>query len=238
MPPVQNTKSSSRGPLYIILGVLALIVVAGGVYAATQSSRPTVSTLPNNTNAQGTITVGSGPTVVDIYQDYQCPNCARVEDAVGDDVNRLIADGSVTVNYQLMSFLGPESERGTAAAFCAADANTFSEYNTYLLANQPGEKTGGYTTSDLIAAGTAVGLGEDFSECVRSGTYASLVGVSDDTALQNGVSATPTYVVDGTPLRPETTADILADIGAAVANKAALPSVDGSAGDAPAAKRS
>lgn len=226
----QQPQSSSKVILIVIVAVLAVIAIGGIIYASTTGSSKTVAVaaVPAHTSSTGVISVGNGPVQVDVYEDFQCPSCAKTEAVLGADLTRLVETNAVTLNYHMMSFLGPESERAAAAGFCAANDNKFEQFHSYLFAHQPQEHSGGYTTSDLIAAGKAVGLGQPFADCVTAGTYAALTKTVDDSALQAGVTGTPTFFVDGTKLTPKTVDDVLAAILAATKNATPSPSVSAS----------
>ena len=145
----------------------------------------------------GPIVVSKGPVTLDLYEDFQCPSCRELQQTSGKTIDELEKTGKVTANYYMMSFLGPESVRAANAGGCAQDQGKFKPFYDYLYAHQPAEKTGGYTTDDLIAAGRAVGITNPaFDECVTSMKYQNWVTNVNDTAGQK-VTGTPTLFVNG-----------------------------------------
>jgi hypothetical protein len=71
-----------------------------------------------------------------------------------------------------------------------------------VFAHQPQERTGGFTTDDLLALGRTVGLDDAaFTGAVRSMTYAAWVAHVDDQASRDGNVGTPELLrVGGQPL--------------------------------------
>ena len=201
-PSAPSDEASSKGKL--VFGgvvILVILVIIGGIaWSSIDASKIASTGQPPNTNEQGAVVVGNGPVSVDIYEDFQCPGCSTLEKTQGAAIQKLIDTGKITVNYHTMSFLGPESDRAAAAAFCAAaiSPSQFSKLHSYLFANQPPEKTGGFTTNDLLAAGTALGLDPSYATCVQNATYAAYAKVVTENASKAGVVQTPTVFVNGT----------------------------------------
>ena len=112
-------------------------------------------------------------------------NCPRRWAALrGATIDELEKTGKVTANYYMLSFLGPQ-KRAANAAGCAQDQGKFKPFYDYLYAHQPPEKTGRYTTNDLIAAGRAVGITSPaFDECVTSMKYQNWVTNVNDAAAE------------------------------------------------------
>lgn len=149
----------------------------------------------------------AGTPVLDVYEDFQCPACKSLEQASGQTIRDLARGGDARVVFYPMSFLGPESDRASAATGCAADAGRYLEYHRVLFENQPAEQTGGYTIEDLVAFGGQAGISaadrEQFESCVREGTYTGWADDLDGQAADAGVTRTPTLVLEGRTLTPE-----------------------------------
>ena len=146
-----------------------------------------------------------GAATVDIYEDFQCPYCARFERLNGTAVKSLAREGRVIVVVHLMTFLdenfGNDSSRRAAnAAFGASDAGRFAEFHSTVFANQPGEGAG-YTDDDLLAFGQQAGIEGAALDTLRSvvsdATYADYVAATEQSAENNGVQGTPGFFVNG-----------------------------------------
>src|SRR5580693_10203320 len=107
-----------------------------------------------------------------VFEDLQCPYCREFEEISGDLLRREVAAGSVAIEYRIRSFLGPESVRAANALAAAAEAGHFDQLRRELFAHQPAENSGGFTTDDLLEAGSRAGLtGHEYTTAVREGRY-------------------------------------------------------------------
>ena len=52
---------------------------------------------------------GDGPTRLDVWLDFQCPNCKTFEATYGEAIGKAIAKGSVTLVVHPLSFPRRES---------------------------------------------------------------------------------------------------------------------------------
>jgi protein-disulfide isomerase len=194
-----------RRERFIRAGVSVAVMVVVAVIVNRGSDGPEgTGAIPSGTVEGGTgVAVGEtdAPVTVDYWFDFQCPFCGEFEATNGPVLEELVADGTARVVYHPAAFLGDESDRASNAFGCAIDAGRPVEYLTELFANQPPERTGGYTTDDLLAAGQAVGLDDaGFESCVRDGTYADWGRHVLDAFRDEGLEATPSVLLNGEPL--------------------------------------
>jgi protein-disulfide isomerase len=218
----------------VVGGVLAavLLVVAVVVVIVVQTGRTATSAaaaVPANTIDGGTtIVVGSAaaPVTVDLYEDFQCPNCKAFEDETGQTLAQLIADGTVQAHYHGMAFLDTSanddySTRALDAAAAVVDAagpDAFETFHDLLYANQPAEGGTGLTDDQLIAYATQAGAGgETVQQEIRDLTFGDWVKNVTDQASQDGVTGTPTVLVDGTTLDDMSPGGLTAAVQAAQA---------------------
>ena len=195
-----------------------LVVVAIVVVVVVQTARTSTSAdaaVPAGTAAgtsETAFAVGAddAPVTVDLYEDYQCPNCKAFEDAAGSTLEDLVTAGTVRVVYHGMAFLDSSqnddySTRAlNAAAVVASTAGTtaLETFHDLLYANQPDEETGsGLTDDQLITyAGQAGASGEEVEADIRDLVYGDWTEQATDQASKDGVTGTPTVFVDGTQL--------------------------------------
>jgi protein-disulfide isomerase len=171
--------------------------------------------------------VGTGPVVVDLYEDFMCPICHNFEDQSGPTIKQLVAANKITVRYHTVSILDRSSngtKYSTRAAGAAAEAaieGKFIEYHDALYANQPEENSNGLTDAKLIDIGKSVGLTSSaFADAVNKQTYDSWVSKVTDTFSARHYTGTPTIVVAGKQLQGAndtvpTTADLTKAVDAA-----------------------
>ncbi len=211
----------------------AVVVVAVVVAIVVQTAR--TSTTADAAAPSGTVAGGDGytfavgpedaPVTVDLYEDFQCPNCKAFEDAVGSTLEDLVSAGTVRVVHHGMAFLDTSrnddySTRAlNAAAVVASTSGTeaFERFHDLLFAHQPDEGTGsGLTDDELIAYAEQAGAGAaDVETGIRDLVYGGWVERATDQASQDGVTGTPTVFVDGTAVRDLSAEGITAAVAAA-----------------------
>ncbi len=109
-----------------------------------------------------------------------------------------IDSGKARLIYRNMAIIGQESIWAAQAAMCASDQNKFWTYGNYLFTHQQGENTGAFSVANLKKFAVAVGLDSNtFNTCLDSGKYASAVSQQTAQGQQRGVTATPTFFING-----------------------------------------
>jgi protein-disulfide isomerase len=190
----------------VAVAVLAIFGLVGwGVFAAQRGHD--YNAPPDTTDDDTGILVGSGPVVVDVYEDFICPACRQFEQAAGPTLDRLVAEEKVRIAYHPVAFLDrfsstEYSTRAAAAAACAAVGSKFREYSQKLFQQQPPEGGPGLSDQQLVNLGTSVGLSVDsFAPCVFDGTYRQWTRHVTEEASRAGVTGTPTVLVADKPVR-------------------------------------
>ena len=209
---VEQQKAAARRrrvTVWTSVAVVAVLVIAGligwGVLAG-QDKKIEASrvTTPSVAVDEGTaFAVGSGPVVVDIYEDFMCPICNGFEGTTGPTIKQMIAEKKVTVRYHPVAILDDASNgtrystRSAGAVAAAAVDGKFTEYHEVLFANQPREGSEGLTDAKLIELGRSVGLGDTFANAVTGKTYDNWATKVTETFASRGFNGTPTIVVNG-----------------------------------------
>lgn len=169
----------------------------GEIRAGRQLDRPQA-----DRNAMGD---PNAPVRVEEFSDFQCLYCRLfTEEQESNIVENYVKTGKVYFVYTPFSILDGQDQNGESkaaaqAAYCAADQGRFWEYHDILFANQNGENIGDFSDQRLIAFAETLGLDvPTFKSCYNAGQYRQQV--LDDLARGRGlgVSATPTFVVNGT----------------------------------------
>ena len=218
----------------VIGGVVAaaVLVVALVVVVVVQTRRTSVSAdapVPVNTSGDGYVfAVGAAdaPVTVDLYEDFQCPVCKALEDDAGSTLDDLVAAGTAQVRYHGMAFLDTAenddySTRAlNAAAVVATVAGTeaYATFHGLLFADQPAEGGSGLTDDQLVEYAAQAGAsGATVEEGIRDLFYGDWVAAATDRASQDGVTGTPTVLVDGERLTDLSAAGLTAAVAAAQA---------------------
>jgi protein-disulfide isomerase len=186
----------------VVLGVVLIMLVPTVISKQTKTS----AKIPANVSAErgyGIVFNGDlkGVPVLDLYEDFQCPSCARFEGTQGQYLESLIADKKATVVFHTLSFIGTESIIAANAGACSADEGKFLALHKLLYQTQPQENSGAWTTEALIAAGGSVGIkSKAYKDCVTNGTYADWVTNVQASAAKADVNSTPTVFINGKQL--------------------------------------
>ncbi|GAB1689669.1 DsbA family protein [Krasilnikovia sp. M28-CT-15] len=218
--------------IWTSVAVVFLLVAAGLVGYAVSSSQQAADAgklvVPSAAVDDGSaFAVGSGPVVVDLYEDFMCPVCRVFESQSSAALRDLAAKNEITLRYHPVAILDEASEgtqyssRSAGASAAAGQGGKFVEYHDALYANQPEENTPGLTDDKLIELGRSVGLTDaTFSDAVKNKTYVPWAGKNTETFSARGYTGTPTVVVAGKKVTGPnnalpTTADVTKAIDAA-----------------------
>jgi protein-disulfide isomerase len=198
-----------RITLWTSIAVVLVLVIAGivgyGIMSSQDKQNAGKLTVPSAAVDNGTaFAVGTGPVVIDLYEDFMCPVCHEFETTDEATIKQLVAQNKVTVRYHPVAILDPSSNgtkystRAAGAAAAAAQAGKFLQYHDVLYQNQPAEGSSGLSNAKLIELGKSVGLtGSAFTDAVNNGTYDAWVAKNTDSFSQRGYSGTPTVVIAG-----------------------------------------
>lgn len=212
---------SGQVPLVALLLAALLAVFASAAASAQEGEEPELTWAPlvtpppitappilSPTEQVDGFSMGSpdAPVVVELWEDFQCPYCQRftyeVEPAI---VEQYVQSGDVRLVFRNLAFLGDESHWAAVAASLAADQNMFWPFHDYLFANYRGNESGVFRIDGLLEIAEAVGLDMDefrqglVLENARE-RFAQIHAEAVAEAYTRGINATPTVVVNGTPL--------------------------------------
>ncbi|MCG3757332.1 MULTISPECIES: thioredoxin domain-containing protein [Amycolatopsis] len=230
---VAQARGSKSDRNKIIAIAVAVVVVAalviGGVLWINSSKNATQDSAiqPGTTSALGpgvvekrdgaVVTVGKpgAPKTMDLYADFLCPYCAKLQQDFGPRMEKAINDGQLTVRYHMVILLNKNSDPpgysldSANAALAAADQQKFTAFHDALFKNQPQEGGRGYDKAQLIKLGQDLGISDPkFAQAVNSGAYdqqlqAAFQQIQNDPKLQQDFGngqigfGTPTVAVDG-----------------------------------------
>src|SRR5215469_12692434 len=161
---------------------------------------------PVTLNADNSVTMsrpGVTKPVLDVYEDFQCPECRAFEKSDGALIQQLAEQGKVkVVYYPFTDYSGQpqldNSVRAWAAAKCAPPGR-WVRYHNALYASQPAQTTsGGFPVSQLVRLGEQAGItGPAFAQCVWSQEYAPQDAPLSNQIINAGVSTMPALTLDG-----------------------------------------
>ena len=213
-----------------VVVVLVLVVVAvrmstagepatvvapkGAVAGAPTGSKAAVAAEDATGGAQARFVIprgsASAPVTLTIYEDFQCPACRATEAYLRPTLDRLVDNSQVRVEYHPVAFLDSASttdysSRALGAAACVLDSagtDTYLRMHDLLYLNQPPEGSAGLTDAQLADLAQQAGADRGaVAACMDQGTFAGWVEAATEQASKDDVSATPTILVNGIPLK-------------------------------------
>jgi protein-disulfide isomerase len=192
--------------LLLVAGLVATLSLTGG---SSDSPPPAPSTalpgagdvqrllkgIPQSGNVLGS---PSAPATMVEYIDLQCPYCQQFETQVMPNViSRYVRAGKLKIEARVLAFIGPDSQRGQAAAIAAGAQGREFNLMQLLYANQGGENSG-WLSDDMVKAAASSIPGMDVSK-LESDSGASSIGTTAQQyvaqATADKVSGTPTLLV-------------------------------------------
>jgi protein-disulfide isomerase len=113
-------------------------------------------------------------------------------------VKQYVDTGKVKLVWHDFAWIGEESRQAAQAARCAGRQGKFWEYHDHLYHNQRGENRGQFAPPNLKQFAADLELDTaTFSSCLDS--TPDLVAIQQEltTARQQGINATPVFVLNG-----------------------------------------
>ena len=157
------------------------------------------SSIPTNGRTLGS---ASAAHTLDVYEDFQCPNClAYTFDVEPQIVANYVKAGTLKIVYHDLIVIdsntgGHESLDAANAARCAGDQGMSYIYREWLFANQHAEGSGTFSADRLKTIGADAGIPDmaAFDTCVDAGSHKSDVGAESSAS---GFTSTPVITLDG-----------------------------------------
>ena len=131
------------------------------------------------------------------YADLQCPFCAEyATEALPGIVDEYVRTGKLRLELRLLTFLGPDSERGANAAYVAAGENRMWQFVDGWYRNQ-GMENSGYGDDDFInQLATEAGFSaEKATTAARNGSQFKPIEDAQAEADLHGIESTPSFLV-------------------------------------------
>lgn len=152
------------------------------------------------------------PVTVVMFCDFQCPRCAEAAPMVDQLWSSYPTDMRVIYRHFPIEKSHADAGRAAEASMCALDQGRFWDMYHSMLANQTE-----LDLSGLIRQAGDLGLdSRTFSTCLQSGRHRSDWKRDQADAIALGVTATPTFVVNGALMEGPDLAQLDAAIRAAL----------------------
>lgn len=206
---LENNQSNSQNGLSIQTSILAgaLIIAISIVYAAHAGGVVSRTTTNDDTPAAIKVekrkdapTEGKGKVEIVEFSDFECPFCAKFWNETYATLKAKYVDtGKVTLTYRHLPLasIHPYAPKAAEAAECANRQGKFWQYHDKLFSvfTQDGS---GLAVSNLKTYAQNVGLDTDkFNSCLDNGETTEVVNTDLKEASRLGISATPTFFING-----------------------------------------
>lgn len=200
-------------PAIAIVAVLALSTLAftggskGSANSKTTSSptgqpaQPTslARRIPGDPSALGRV---NAPVVLVEYSEFQCPFCGMfTRNTQPILIKKYVTNGTLRIEWRDFPYLGSESTTAALASRAAADQGKFWEYHDALFAHQFFPNSNHLTVPYLTSIAQNLGLNlEKFKTDMNSAATKSAVAVDFSEGQSIGVTGTPSFLVNSTPI--------------------------------------
>ena len=230
----------------VIAGVLIVVVVGigqlGGKVSGTLED-PAMA-YPAALLDGANIGKADAPVTMEVYEDYQCPVCAKYSlDVEPVLVSQYVAAGTLRIQHNDLGILGkprvPPAENESIiparGAFCANEQGKYWDYAHWIYNNQDGENAGGFRRERVVAIAEAAGVEPvAFNACLDGAAAAAAVDAANAKSSELGINSTPTIYIGGKQYvglksPTELGALIEAELAASSASPSASPAASGSA---------
>lgn len=202
--------SAGGGRRLGIIAGLALLLVAAAVAvsrAGSQSAEPAdprgesgrVEAMFDGISQDGnSLGDPAAPFVLREFADPQCPFCAEYAEAVLPElIDRYVRTGQVRLELDLLTFLGPDSERAARVALAAGLQDRMWEF-IELFYRAQGPENSGYATDAFLRELAAATPGLDVERAFRerdSAEVDALLAEARGRSGRLGVESTPSFFV-------------------------------------------
>jgi len=192
------------GAVLIVAALLAFPVIKYALTPVGEFVQPQLRPRPMaNGNTMGD---PNAPVLIEEFSDFGCGYCGVFPQETGAEIEDIyVSAGQVYfISRSSGSLTGhPNTPLAAEAAYCAADQNKYWEYQDIVFANQRTLFADLNTKIDkyLVAFAESLGLDvETFGDCMDSRKYRDRVRQDELDAIKDNISATPSFLINGTLL--------------------------------------
>lgn len=201
-----------------MIGVVVILLIGGSIWFADSEAKVNNEGVEIKTQVKGN---SEGVITLVEYSDFQCPACASYQPTI----ERIMKDFGDSIRFEYKHFPLPihnMAESAARAAEAAGQQGKFFEYHDMLFANQGvwskmGNPAGVYTK---YAEDLGLDL-EKFNRHYNSSLLRDKVRSDAREAVQNKVTGTPTFFLNGQVMKITSFEDFYTQI-----NQALNPEVD------------
>src|SRR5699024_7626705 len=132
-----------------------------------------------------------------MFSDYQCPFCARWTEETLAELQPMVDDGDLRIEFGAVNMYGEVSRRAARASVAAAEQGKFREYHAELVPG--GEILSEYTAEALTASAVEKGMdAEQFEADMESENTTQIVDTNEHLGQELGAYSSPSFIVNDT----------------------------------------
>jgi protein-disulfide isomerase len=201
--------------LILLMGGGVALVIGAIVFAVITSTRvnlkPRQIRVPEFTEAEqyGASSLGDpeAPVVIEEFSDFSCSHCGdfamETKKLLEDEY---ISSGKATLVFRSVGWVTeiPPVLQATESAYCAGEQGAFWQFHDLVFANQASLFTNPQAdvsrTMETFAEMLELDL-IDFNTCLADNRFEDKIAADAEAASQLGVTGTPSFFINGVPLR-------------------------------------
>lgn len=185
--------------------IIASIFITLGWVSGSGELTPSPPSLPSPTTSPPVVISGkskglpNAPVIIINYSDFQCGHCQQFTLTIEKQLETAYIDtGKVLFIYKHIIAYDEESQLAAEASEAAAEQDKFWPYHDLLMQARASTKTDDLPISKLQSLAQQVGLDmETFNASLESGKYREKVLQEDTEGRALGVTAIPTFFING-----------------------------------------
>ncbi|MDB1088675.1 DsbA family protein [Streptomyces sp. ACA25] len=155
------------------------------------------------------------PVVLIEYSDFQCPFCGTfARDTKPELVRRYVDEGVLRIEMRQFPIFGEESESAALASWAAGQQELFWEFHDVAFGEDRPRNSGAYAPDKLEDMAREAGVTDirRFRADMNSDEALAAVETDVEEGYRLGVSSTPAFLINGTPVLGAQPTDVFADI--------------------------
>lgn len=211
-----QTRRSLKAPLMIaVVALLATVaVVATQMSSTSDESKPAAKVTKTESapalpglerrKENDPLAIGDvdAPVVMVNFSEFQCPYCGKFATETEPKlIKKYVDKGILRIEWRDFPYLGKESGTAAMAGRAAADQDKFWQFNKAMFADQQSPNSGKLTTEFFVKIAKKIGLDtKEFRADLDSKKNHEAVQKDFDEGQSIGVSGTPAFVINGTPI--------------------------------------
>lgn len=209
-PPNPNKRRNVMiaGLAAVVVVVAAVLILVSSGDNANESAAPAANApltglketnamlkgIPQDGNALGE---KNAPVTMIEYADYQCPFCRDYAlETMPILINDYVRSGKLRLEFEPLTFIGPDSETAARAGVAAGQQNLEWNYTHLFFFNQGEERSGFVTDAFIDKLYGGAGVNATKANAYRKTPSAAVpIAEAEANAQKYGVASTPSFVV-------------------------------------------